>query len=241
MPQSNINEEKTFFCSDKLAYAEIARTKIVRHYFYGNYRGIRKIFSYVNSQRKLLSEIKKARPAVCHFQWFKIPFVELRLLKKIRRVSPQTKIVFTAHNVLPHDSGAKYEKIYEKVYHSVDKIIVHAVVTKDEIVAQFNVLPEKISVIPHGYLPTKYHFERNPDHTKLTFSFIGFLSDYKGLGLLIDAWCGCDGILNNNNIQLVIAGAGSLPCLAKIPAGKNIILTSEEKKLITSGQEKIFY
>ena len=188
----NIKQEKTFFCSDMLVYKKIRSTDIRRIYMYNTLKGLKKVFSYLKSQTILLKEIKQGEPDIVHFQWFKIPFLDLLFLKKINAISRKTKIVITAHNVLPHDSGKKYVNIYRKIYSLVDKIIVHADVTKYEIVNQFYISSEKIAVIPHGLLPLKVKYPRNGGADRITFSFLGSLSNYKGLDILIDAWCNDD-------------------------------------------------
>ncbi|MBD5434839.1 MAG: glycosyltransferase family 4 protein [Treponema sp.] len=219
----NINAEKLYVCSINMPYKIISNAKIIKIYDYQSKKGIFKILSYITSQRHLLRIIKKEKLSVIHFQWFKIPQLDLEILKRIKKIMPQVKIVHTAHNVLPHDSGSKYKKIYRKIYNFVDKIIVHVEITKTEICNEFNCEEGKIDVIPHGYLPSKFKLE-NTNDSFFTFSFIGFLSDYKGLDILLDVWCNTPAILNNEKCRLVIAGAGNLPCLNTIPNDKNIVL-----------------
>ena len=221
----NISEQKFFFCSYNMPYSEIKNTTIVKHYNYQNKSKIIKTISYCCSQVHLLFKIKKEKPDIVHFQWFKIPFLDFILLKKIKKVSPNSRIIYTAHNVLPHDSGAKFKKDYEKIYRIVDNIIVHADITKKEINNDFKINENKIKVIPHGFLPTKFKFHSNHSSKGIiTFSFVGFLSDYKGLDILLDAWCNNPSIIENPKCKLIIAGAGDLPCLKNIPNNKNIIL-----------------
>lgn len=221
----NIDEQKVFFCSQNMPYGKIDKTKIIRLYNYQSKKNIFKIISYLSSQTKLLRLIKREKPHIIHFQWFKIPIFDFLLLRIIKRKYKNTKIIHTAHNVLPHDSGAKYKNVYKKIYHFVDKIIVHAEVTRQEIITDFGIDENKIFVIPHGYLPARHRFDRTENKKKkITFSFIGFLSDYKGLDILLDAWCSNSELLNSDLCRLIIAGAGDLPCLKTIPSGKNIVL-----------------
>lgn len=213
-----------FVCSSKF-YNQFTREIVInRLYNYNSYSRLIKIFSYIKSQIKLYINIKKENPDFIHFQWFKIPIFDFLLLKCIKKHCKKTKIVFTAHNVLPHDSGSKYKAIYKKIYHTVDKIIVHVNSTKIEIAKDFSINYKKIEVIPHGFLPCKsINFKRN-QNDKFRFSFIGSLSDYKGLDILLDAWINTSSLINNSSIELLIAGAGNLPCLKKIPNDKNIVL-----------------
>ena len=221
----NIEAQKIFICSTNMPYNEIKNTRIIMNYDYHTKKSIFKILSYIISQKKLIQIIKNEKPDVIHFQWFKIPQLDIVLLKRIKKILPKVKVVHTAHNVLPHDSGSKYKRIYKKIYSTVDSIIVHAEITRSDINKEFNISKEKIVVIPHGFLPTKYKFQKTPsENSVITFSFIGFLSDYKGLDILLEAWCGCPEILDNKTCRLIIAGAGDLNCLHSIPLGKNIII-----------------
>ncbi|MCR5125742.1 MAG: glycosyltransferase family 4 protein [Treponema sp.] len=222
---ASIPAQKIFFCSENMPYSQIADTTIIKNYDYQGKNRFSKVISYLKSQRRLLKIIKNEKPDIVHFQWFKIPVFDYYILKQIKQVVPKARIIHTAHNVLPHDSGNKYKKIYKKIYSFVDKIIVHAEISRMEISDQFGISEKKIEIIPHGYLPSKIRVKKKIDNNNvITFSFIGFLSDYKGLDILLDAWCSCPEILESNNCRLIIAGAGDLQCLKTIPTGKNIIL-----------------
>ena len=63
-----------------------------------------------------------------------------------------TKIVLTAHNVLPHINGYQYKNILEKIYSYIDGIIVHSEVLKKQMIKIFGekVNDWSICVIPHG-------------------------------------------------------------------------------------------
>lgn len=136
---------------------------------------------------------------------------------------PDCRIILTAHDTLPHDTGDKYRKIFSKIYNLFDGIIVHSKNSKKDVIAVGNLSDEKVNVIPHGYLPTKkVTVEKQPG--VITFSFIGNLLNYKGLDRLVNAWISNPEILDANNCKLIIAGKGNLPILEKIPADKNIVL-----------------
>lgn len=221
-----------YFTSVKfdLKYYEEKTHKI---YSYSDKKGLIKIFSYIKSQIVLLKFILKLKPEIAHFQWFKIPILDNILLKIIK--SKGVKIILTAHNILPHDSGNKYFKIYQKIYSELNVIIVHANNTKQELVRMFDISPSKIKVIPHGilnmqrtdvksiekansYFSKEYHFEN-----KIVFSILGSINKYKGVDLAIEAWLS----LNENEkkkAQLVIAGNGKMDVLNVIKNHKDITL-----------------
>lgn len=215
--------EKYFFCSNKFNHELDANTEIDKCFSYNSLSGLKKIVSYIKTLFYLCNMVKMHRPEIVHFQWFKIPFVDLCVLKQIRRVSSKTKIVFTAHNILPHDTGDKYEKIYIKIYNSVDGIIVHGERTRQKIVDLFHVKPEKVRIIPHGFLPRKENSARCMEQSnRLTFSLIGSLTKYKGVDLLLDAWTSSAMLSSSDNCQLIIAGSGKMDCLPDAENCKSI-------------------
>lgn len=237
----NIKLAKEFYCSDYFPYDKVYDTNINKIYHYNKKTGLKKIISYCNSELFLFKQILKKSPDVIHFQWFKIPIFDYIVLKIIKTFRKSTLLVHTAHNLLPHDTGDRFKSIYKRIYNIVDEIIVHSEITKKEMIQQFNISEGKINVIPHGYLPLKYNFEKKNDG-KFVFSFIGYLSNYKGLDLLLDAWCNKTRLLENKGVELLIAGAGNLDCIKSIPKNKNIILenyfhTEEELSRIVANTD----
>jgi glycosyltransferase involved in cell wall biosynthesis len=119
------------------------------------------------------------------------------------------EIVFTAHNILPHDSGDKYKNIFRKIYTKVHKIIVHDQSTKDEISTVFGIEENKIFVVPHGILSIENKRETKVKHNEtIVFSMLGHLNKYKGVDLLIDAWLTSDQ-LQFSKCKLILAGKAS--------------------------------
>lgn len=229
----NINGEKYFFCSDKFNFIISDRTMVDKCFFYNSMTGLRKILSYFKSMIYVLKNVKRYKPEIIHFQWFKIPQYDFLILKILKILSKQTKIVLTAHNILPHNSGVKYKKIYGRIYSYIDGIIVHGNNTKDNLLQTFNLNKDKVIVIPHGFLPRKKKINRIVENDVLTFTIVGSLSEYKGVDLLVKAWCSSKKLMENKRCKLIIAGSGKMECLENIPLNKNIeiinkFLTDEE-------------
>jgi len=208
-------ENIVFFGNEKIENRKISKFKAL--YNYSDKKNIIKFLSYLKSQIKLLFILKSEKPEIIHFQWFKVPLLDCILLKFIKRLSPKSKIIFTAHNVLPHDTGNKYKKIYNKIYNLLDGIIVHTNRSKEEIKDQFNIYNDKIRVIPHGLLELNYDenntkkiksevHENNNLGDKIVLGFIGSIRKNKGIELLLDVWEENE-FLNNNEIILLIAGS----------------------------------
>mgnify|MGYP003297492260 CR=1 FL=1 len=219
---ASIDGERHFFCSTKFC-GSLDGVRTVSCFGYNDLSGLKKIVSYTSTLLYLCRMVKKHQPDIVHFQWFKIPLFDRCVLKQIKRISPKSKIVFTAHNVLPHDTGDKYKKYYGKIYNFVDGIIVHGNRTKQSLVEAFGVAPDKVSVIPHGFLPRKPCRKGGVrPAAALTFSLIGSLTKYKGVDLLVDAWTSSAMLSSSDTCRLIIAGGGRMACLSKAEKCRSI-------------------
>jgi glycosyltransferase involved in cell wall biosynthesis len=233
----NIDVHKYFFSTKEYEYKNISNTQIINHYTYYKSKGLLKIISYIQSQIKLFIWIFKNSPDIIHFQWIRLPLWDSFLLLFIKFLKSNSRIIYTAHNILPHDSGKKYFYQYYFMYHLFDGIIVHVECTKNDIIRLFNIKETKIEIIPHGKIEFKKKaIQSFSCQDKLVFSLVGVMSYYKGVDILIDAWVLNDQILNNANIHLIIAGSGNISG-RNIPIQSNItiinrLLTNEEYQSI---------
>ncbi len=133
-----------------------------------------------------------------------------------------SKIILTAHDLLPHDTGETHKLVFRNLYSMVDGIICHSGNIKARLVAEFSVPPEKIAVIPHG--PFFYDLPEATTAPALKTlgiesgtSFVlwqGIIFPYKGIDLLLDAWHQVEAA--NDNVHLVIAGTGAPEFLDQI-------------------------
>lgn len=150
--------------------------------------------------------------AVVHFQFLRLKtdiffMMFLRLLR--------IKVVYTAHNIFPHDSK-KYDFIFNYLlYKTASKIIIHSETTRKILLTTFKVRTSKLNVIPHGnfdmYINSdpisrrearqKFNLQEN-DKVLL---FFGQIREYKGIDLLIEAYRIV--LKNEENIYLIIAGS----------------------------------
>ena len=198
-------------------FNEEIENKVYRLYTYSRYRSdVLKFISYFFNQIQLYFLLRRLRPAVVHFQWYKWPALDLFWLKVFR--SMNIKIVHTAHNVLPHNSGNRFLKPYTKIYKRLDAIIVHSKSTKEEITSDFGIKGDKIHHIPHGLIemkvanPTDSEQKKRELHerfglaNKMVFGMAGGLSEYKGIDLMLDAWKE-GGFDKDENLALLLAGS----------------------------------
>lgn len=206
---TNINaQNKYLFGNIKYEYKCNSSFDCHLIYKYSERKGYRKVLSYSISQILLLYYFIKYKPNVVHFQWFKFPSFDIWIIKIIKLLNSKVKVVFTAHNTLPHNSENKYLNVYSAIYEIVDKIIVHESTAKETIIELFKLSPDKINIIPHGLLfsNTDWGKIKAENNNVITFAMLGFLSNYKGIDLLIDAWADSELLSNNKNIRLIIAG-----------------------------------
>ena len=126
------------------------------------------------------------------------------------------------HNILPLDTGDRYRKRYERVYHAADALICHTSRTRKQLIEEFQIDPRRIWVVPHG--PMFHDFARpgipearralgySPDDCVVVWQ--GILSPYKGLEFLLDTWQLVQGA--RPDARLHIAGSGEARYLAEL-------------------------
>lgn len=182
-------------------------------------RGLRrglKAAEYVLNIFILLHIVYTKRPKVLHIQWLPLgevwPSFELRWMSVVRRWG--TQIVYTAHNVLPHDTGQRYAKTYRSIYHSVDTLICHTDEAKEQLICDFDVSDERVWVIPHGPLSAELKIIPScqaryqlgiPQEASICVLF-GYIRPYKGIEFLLRAWRRV--VDRMPNAHLVLAGHG---------------------------------
>lgn len=227
---NNISEEDIFYYSNIDFDSKKLTRKTHKIYSYSDKSLIVKIASYIGSQFTLLKQAKEKSPDVAHFQWLKIPHFDIFVLKILKKRG--VKIILTVHNILPHDSGARYLKIYTKIYHLANALIVHTSVTKDELISKFGITPEKIIVIPHGVLEMERSNQSNIDKiksdfkesyaikNKVVFSILGSINKYKGVELAINAWQTLN-LSKDSEMHLIIAGNGKFEQLKLLEQDDN--------------------
>ncbi|HRI87315.1 MAG TPA: glycosyltransferase, partial [Candidatus Hydrogenedentes bacterium] len=91
------------------------------------------------------------------------PFLRCLLMYPLIRLLGK-KIIYTAHNVLPHDRATTLNRaVYFLIYRAlVDVIIVHGQALKTQLVEQFSVSADRVHVVSHG----TYNPVTNPAVTK---------------------------------------------------------------------------
>jgi glycosyltransferase involved in cell wall biosynthesis len=160
-------------------------------------RRIGKLVEYIFNLVGLTVHFIFSPPDVLHVEFiplmnYRLPF-ETWFLKLARCFG--SKLVYTMHNVLPHDTRERHREAYAEIYRLADRIICHDEYAKTRLTAEFHGENDRISVIPHGELFSKNNQE---DHgsTPLTKTqdkecvvlCQGIIRPYKGIPFLLQAW-----------------------------------------------------
>lgn len=138
-----------------------------------------------------------------HYPVFKFVFTAIKLLTK-------TKICLIVHNTLPHERFRGDEKLSRNLFNSADRLVVHGSPEKD--------LAIQIGVDSHRLISAfhpLYNQFTSPDESRDSIRqslglegkvllFFGFIRPYKGLDLLLKAFCELSD--KYNDLSLLIVG-----------------------------------
>jgi glycosyltransferase involved in cell wall biosynthesis len=150
---------------------------------------------------------------IVHVQWLLDRRADLLFVRILSSLG--FKVVYTVHDVLPHDEYTDANRRYfGTLYGYADKLIVHGNRNRDELLQLLPVRSERVAVVPHGARTVfTDHFcasladaraELDIPHDARVILFFGLIKRYKGLEYLLEAFdfvrqsCG--------NVVLVIAG-----------------------------------
>jgi len=159
-------------------------------------RQLLKTFEYILNLFLITNIFILKPPDIIYIQWVpfitKLPF-EVWFLNLMKFCG--IKIVYTVHNVLPHDTGNKYMKCFSRVYKIADLLICHTEHAKQRLVSEFKIDANSVEIIPHGPM---FHDSIKINHEdarlRLGFNgevivlFFGLLRQYKGIDFLLQAW-----------------------------------------------------
>ncbi len=228
------NIEVSYLCSVKYNHKPLNNLKSYPIFKYHEKKGLAKIFSYTISLLKTLGLILRLKPNAIHIQWCKAPYIDYVFMKLVRLLSRKTKLIYTAHNVLPHAIKKGDRFIFRKLYNEVDSIITHTENSRKELIALCPSAKDKLNVIPHGLisydvdetevqkiksnLVQKYNLK-----SKTIFLAIGHQHKSKGIDILLKCWNKVLG--EDKNSVLIIAGTNT--AYEDLCTSKNILTFSK--------------
>lgn len=125
---------------------------------------------------------------IIHVQTFKKMKLEVFIYKIMKKITKK-KLVYTAHNILPHekDKGGKEVVMLKEWYNLCDRIIVHNEQSKKVLCGFSPKVEERVRVIPHGTYNLYNNCCVEKQHDFVNFLQFGMIRKYKGISLLIDA------------------------------------------------------
>ncbi len=146
---------------------------------------ILKLFYYIKGFLSVFIHLNKEQneSTLLHIHWLKFSLFDLIILSLIR-YKTKTKLVFTVHNVLPHENNYIDKLLYPLIYRRIDAFTFHSRSSYDRLVNELKVDVKEYAIIPHY----GYEVEESPTVSKKnSLLFFGSIRDYKGLDILIDA------------------------------------------------------
>jgi glycosyltransferase involved in cell wall biosynthesis len=211
-----------FIGSDEVDDPQLHETPLINFLnLRGNQRSdatvLRKVIRVVVYYWRLLYYAARAEPRIFHILWNgKLEFFDRTALMLYYKLLGK-KIVLTAHNVNAGKRDANdslLNRLTLKIqYRFADHIFVHTDKMRSELVAEFGVSANKVTVIPFGLNDTVPNTAltagearrllgvRSTDKTML---FFGHITPYKGLECLIAAFA--EALRTDGNYRLIIAG-----------------------------------
>ncbi len=166
-----------------------------------------------NNSRKRMTVANSIRPDIVHLQLTK-PLVDQFFLPLL---SNKFNTVLTVHDVRYHSSGNinNRKSFLRRTYSSAHHIIVHTINNKNQMINEFSISPENISVIPHGtHGPDNNLISRQNARDALGIKqqipvilFFGNIRENKGLDLLIKAF---PSVLKSHSESLLLIAGSAL-------------------------------
>jgi len=138
-----------------------------------------------------------SRAKLLHVQWWSLPLFPVYAVVcccfKIRR----RPVVITVHNVLPHENSIAYKILSKLLFALCDHFIVHTEINKQQMISEYGIRPERLSLIPHGTLDfhVKQEIERESIRKEMGFDpdnkiilIFGAIRSYKGIDTALEAF-----------------------------------------------------
>jgi len=148
-----------------------------------------------------------------HAQWWSLPLFPIYLTVCGTFKLRGKPVVFTVHNTRSHEKSLLFRKISGLIFKLGDHFIVHTAVNKRQLIADYGIPAEKVSLIPHGTLDffVKPEIARTPIRSAMGFNpgskvilLFGAIRSYKGIDTALRAFAT---VLNQvPESRLLIAG-----------------------------------
>jgi glycosyltransferase involved in cell wall biosynthesis len=148
-----------------------------------------------------------------HAQWWSLPLAPIYMTICMCFRLRGKPVVITIHNVMPHERSHLYKTISSILFRLGNHFIVHTEQNRQQLMAQYGVSPQRISVIAHG--PLEFLTAENKDRKTLRQELGVFANEkillcwgairpYKGLDTMLTAFAKI--LKRLPETRLVIAG-----------------------------------
>jgi len=142
---------------------------------------------------------------------------QLSWINEAHDVLKGENLIHTFHELGNHSGELKPLKIVESAIKDGSKVILHSKATYDRFMSLPGANPDKTTMIPFGKFETSKLYVKEQDvplpfdNDKPMLLFYGYIAHYKGLDILAKSL----EILKSdwNKFNIVVAGAGDVPCL----------------------------
>lgn len=173
---------------------------------------IKKTRRLISYYMRLAIYLLRSRTKVIHIQWYRFTFLEGIIISLWARICGK-KVFYTAHDVLPHGRTHFLNKIiFWFIYRFQHIIIVHTEFIKTRLKREFGIKERKIYVVNHGVYEVMDNTSINVkdarknydlNETDFVLLFFGYITSYKGLPLLLEAFQEAKA---DTDMKLIIAG-----------------------------------
>ncbi len=149
-------------------------------------RNVRRVAYYIRNLNSMVAHAKDYD--IIHVQW--LPLVHTGGWERMfmKRLASRTKLLYTVHNYLPHDTGNRHWRAYRDLYNVFHGLFVHCVHLRKRLHEEMGItLP--IFPIRHGQFgPMRIPSFNSERAWRPVFLLQGAIKPYKGVDILLDAW-----------------------------------------------------
>lgn len=162
----------------------------------GKWRKLLRLLEYIYGYYKVYKLVKTNEYDIIHIHWFVVPVVDRIMALKLKKHCK--RLVYTAHDVIPHILKKKSVETFRNLYDIPDKIIVHGMECYDEFKKYYPEYIDKVYIQEFGVNKKNDNpiniccnlvgLKEKIDSSRRIFSFIGQIFYNKGLDRLLDYW-----------------------------------------------------
>ena len=184
---------------------------------------VKKFWQVIVAFLILFRELIGHRHDVIHIQFFRFQFLDLLVYFAFRPFLD--KIIYTAHNALPHEKKWWHKTVYRWWYKTVNCTHVLSQYARESVIDFAAVRADKVIVVPHGSYSSLRERTRNnipqskthysiPEDDLLALQF-GLVREYKGVDRVIAL---AQELSSDIKITFLIAGGGDHALIEKYQA-----------------------